>query len=197
MALRANPPCMKRRQTLGGIFSLIVETRLRGLGKVLNYGCRCMKSWSCGNWCICVPSCTLIYVHASDSKHIYFARKLEMHIRASLSLWRSVPQLLLWSGAKQLLKEAAHLSVCAAKNRHSWSVFLWVMINCSGYFQLYPELMWHGRRFHNGCHCVISAEGTESTDILKKNLFMWLRWHPNTCKNDLQASIQYPDCGTL
>lgn len=43
LALSANPSCIKRWQTLGGIFSLIVETRLQGLGKVLNYGCFCMK----------------------------------------------------------------------------------------------------------------------------------------------------------
>lgn len=47
---------MKRRETLGGIFRLIVETGLLGLGNVLNYGCCCMKK------CESARSCTIMHV---------------------------------------------------------------------------------------------------------------------------------------
>lgn len=84
MALSANPPCMKRWQTLGGIFSLIVETRLQGLGKVLNYGCFCIKS--CVNMRICMRSCTLVHVHVLVCKHKYVACNVQMHMHVSLCL---------------------------------------------------------------------------------------------------------------
>lgn len=81
MALSANPPCMERWQTLGRIFSLIVETRLQGLGRVLNYGCCCMKKLKLGelvHLCVLVHAC--MCASRQVVKHKCVACKVQLHI---------------------------------------------------------------------------------------------------------------------
>lgn len=190
MALSGNPPCMKRWQTLGGIFSLIVETGLRGLGKVLNYGCCCMKSLSCGNLCICVRSCTLMYM---CTRGIVSVNILHVKYRCTCMCCLSSS----WSGAKQYLNFYRKLQFVKCSGL---ALILVVSIVSQEFFSSHTLMKLKLPMFE------ICWENWERTKIRKpvevlilrqRARLKWVRWHLNPRKDDLQASIQFPDCNTF